>query len=167
VTSDARRLLAVVVATVLGAACAGRPLPLAPEADAAPSSDSDRDGDGDSDGDGPSFRAVAPCPSGGDYATGTDVVSFGFLGTPPGFSYDPKCLAIAAGDSVTFSGSFAAHPLYPSARRGDVAGNPITGVGSGDTETVLFPRRGFFAYFCGAHGATDDGSAMAGAIWVR
>jgi len=114
------------------------------------------------------FQAVAPCPAAADYAAGTDAVTFGFLGTPPAFSYQPKCLAIDAGGSVTFTGSFAAHPLYPSARRGTtIANNPIGGVSSGESKVVLFPARGFFAYYCGAHGASDDGSAMEGVIWVR
>jgi plastocyanin len=114
-----------------------------------------------------SFLAVAPCPFEADYATGTGTVTFGFLGTPAGFSYDPKCLLIDAGGSVNFSGSFVAHPLYPSARRGTRANNPISGVSSGDSTVVVFPNPGFFAYFCGAHGAADDGTAMAGVIWAR
>ena len=116
---------------------------------------------------GAMFMAVAPCPAEADYAAGTDTVTFGFLGTPPAFSYQPKCLAIDAGRSVTFSGSFTAHPLYPSARRGTIANNPIGGVSSGDTKVVLFPGRGFFAYYCGVHGAADDGSTMAGIVWAR
>jgi plastocyanin len=68
---------------------------------------------------------------------------------------------------VTFSGNIAAHPLYPSARRGTIANNPISGVASGDSTVVQFPNRGFFAYYCGAHGAADDGTAMEGVVWVQ
>ena len=68
---------------------------------------------------------------------------------------------------MTFSGSFVAHPLYPSARRGMQAGNPIGGVSTGESTAIAFPSRGFFAYYCGVHGAADDGAAMAGVIWVR
>jgi len=32
---------------------------------------------------------------------------------------------------------------------------------------VPFPDPGFFAYYCGVHGGADDGSTMAGVIWVR
>lgn len=116
------------------------------------------------------FLPVAPCPDEAAYATATRTVTFGFLGTPPGFSYDPKCLAIEAGDTVTFSGSFAAHPIYPSAKRGKpgtIAGNPIGGTSTGDRKDVVFPGAGFFAYFCGIHGGLDDGSTMAGVVWVR
>ena len=149
------------IAAIAPTACASRPLPFAPQADAGGAIDSAGAPDAGS------FLAVAPCPVEADYTTGTGTVAFGFLGMPAGFSYDPKCLAIDAGGSVTFSGSFVAHPLYPSARRGTRANNPIRGVSSGDSTVVVFPNPGFFAYFCGAHGAADDGSAMAGVIWAR
>ena len=153
--------LGAAIAAVATTACATRPLPFAPQADAGEATDSAGVPEAGS------FLAVAPCPVEADYASGTDTVAFGFLGMPAGFSYDPKCLAIQAGDAVTFSGSFVAHPLYPSARRGTRANNPIRGVSSGDNAVVVFPSPGFFAYFCGAHGAADDGSAMAGVIWAR
>jgi len=133
--------------------CARPPLPAESIADAAPEA--------------PAFLAVRPCPDEASYATDTGVVTFGFLGTPPGFSYDPKCLAIDAGQTVTFSGSFSAHPLYPSAKRGTLDGNPIGGTSSGDRKDIRFPSPGFFAYYCGVHGGSDDGSTMAGVIWVR
>ena len=117
--------------------------------------------------DAPVFQAIAPCPAEADYAAGTRTVVFGFLGTPAGFVYDPECLAIEAGGTVTFSGSFAAHPLYPSTKRGTVTGNPIGGASTGDRKDVRFPDPGFFAYYCGVHGAADDGSTMAGVVWVR
>ena len=113
------------------------------------------------------FLAVAPCPDEAAYTTGNPIVTFGFLGTPPGFSYEPKCLAIDAGHAVTFSGSFSAHPLYPSAKRGTLDGNPIGGTSSGDRKDIRFPNPGFFAYYCGVHGGSDDGSTMAGVVWVR
>jgi len=133
--------------------CARPPLPAESIADAAPEA--------------PAFLAVRPCPDEASYATDTGVVTFGFLGTPPGFSYDPRCLAIDAGQAVTFSGSFSAHPLYPSAKRGTLDGNPIGGTSSGDRKDIRFPSPGFFAYYCGVHGGSDDGSTMAGVIWVR
>jgi plastocyanin len=133
--------------------CSRPPLPAENIADAAPEA--------------PAFLAVMPCPDEVSYATDTGVVTFGFLGTPPGFSYDPRCLAIDAGQAVTFSGSFSAHPLYPSAKRGTLDGNPIGGTSSGDRKDIRFPSPGFFAYYCGVHGGSDDGSTMAGVIWVR
>jgi plastocyanin len=133
--------------------CSRPPLPAQSFADAAPEV--------------PTFLAVLPCPDEASYATGTEVVTFGFLGTPPGFAYDPKCLTIDVGQTVTFSGSFSAHPLYPSAKRGTLEGNPISGTSGGDRKDIRFPTPGFFAYYCGVHGGSDDGSTMAGVIWVQ
>jgi plastocyanin len=150
--SNARWLVAVMLSAVGGGACAARPLP-APEADAP--------------ADAAAFLAAAPCPTEIAYVTGAHTVAFGFLGSPPGFVYDPKCLAVDAGATVTFTGSFVAHPLYPSATRGSREGNPIGGTSTGESKAFVFPRRGFFAYYCGVHGAADDGAAMAGVIWIR
>lgn len=40
----------------------------------------------------------------------TPTVTFGFLGAPPGFSYDPKCLAVEAGadQGADVAGTFRA-----------------------------------------------------------
>ena len=157
--SAARAILAAVaLAAGAGGGCAGRPLPEGPDpvgpADAALV-------------DPARFEAIWPCPAEADYATGTDTVRFGFFGTPAAFVYDPKCLAVDAGDTVTFSGSFAAHPLYPSTSRGTVEGNPIGGQSVGESKVIRFDRPGFFAYYCGVHGAADNGSTMAGIIWAR
>ena len=113
------------------------------------------------------FMAVSPCLSEAEYVRDTATITFGFNGAAQGFSYDPKCLRIQAGQTVTFSGSFAAHPLYPSAARGSVRENPISGTGSGTSRGFQFPSAGYYAYYCGVHGATDDGSAMAGVVWVE
>ena len=113
------------------------------------------------------FLAVSPCHQQSDYTVGTTTISFGFFGPPSGFAYEPKCLKIAAGVTVTFSGDFRAHPLYPSRTRGAVDTNPIPGVAAGSSREVEFRDPGFFAYYCGIHGAIDDGLAMAGTIWVE
>jgi plastocyanin len=156
--SAARAILLVALSTGAVGACSDRPLPEA----------ADPVGPADAALVDPSrFEAIWPCPAEADYATGTDTVRFGFLGTPAAFVYDPKCLAVDAGDTVVFAGSFASHPLYPSGSRGTTTGNPIGGVSSGDREVILFPERGFFAYYCGIHGGADDGSTMAGVIWAR
>ena len=147
---------AVVSLAAAIASCGRPPLPAAPAADAHAGP--------------PMWQAVAPCPDEAAYATDTRTVTFGFLsapGMPAGFSYDPKCLAIHAGDAVTFSGSFAAHPLYPSARRGTLADNPISGTSTSERRDFVFSRAGFFAYYCGVHGGADDGATMAGVVWVR
>ena len=151
---------AVAVSLSALASCGRPPLPGAADGSAARPA-------GDGPVDAPIFLPVAPCLDEAVYATAPRTVTFGFLGTPPGFSYDPNCLAIDAGDTVTFSGSFAAHPIYPSAKRGTITGNPISGTSTGDRKDVVFPGAGFFAYFCGIHGGLDDGSTMAGVVWVR
>ena len=68
---------------------------------------------------------------------------------------------------MTFSGDFASHPLSPSAMRGTIPGNPIGNVSAGSAQTFTFPTPGFFAYFCPFHGTLDDGTGMAGVIWVE
>jgi plastocyanin len=159
VAGAARAILtAAALATGMGGGCADRPLPEA----------SDPVGPADAAIVDPSaFVAIWPCLAEADYATDGDTVRFGFFGTPSAFVYDPKCLAVDVGETVTLSGSFAAHPLYPSDSRGTVAGNPIGGNSAGESMVVRFERPGFFAYYCGVHGARDDGSTMAGIIWAR
>jgi plastocyanin len=48
-----------------------------------------------------------------------------------------------------------------------VPGNPLGGTSTGDRKEILFPSPGFFAYYCGVHGGSDDGSTMAGVVWAR
>ena len=115
----------------------------------------------------PDFVVAAPCEDEGDYATGATTIVFGFLGMPGSLSYDPRCLRVDAGTTVTFAGDFAAHPLYPSRARGTIQGNPIPAVGNGHAQDIRFAAPGTFAYYCGVHGAFDDGQAMAGVVWVK
>jgi plastocyanin len=110
------------------------------------------------------FSAVAPCPAASSYLEGATTVAFG--GTT-GYVYAPSCLKLAVGGSVAFLGDFASHPLSPSATRGTLAGNPITNVSAGAARTFTFPAPGFYAYFCPFHGTLDDGTGMAGVIWVE
>lgn len=142
--------LAVAVA-LLCAACSSRPLPFGGN-DGTPAS---------------AFTPVVPCLTETDYVTGVTVVRFGFLGSPRGFVYDPACLEVGAGTIVTFTGDFSHHPLYRSRERGTVDGNPIAAPSTGQTADVTFPNPGYYAYYCGVHGALDDGQAMAGVVWVR
>ena len=153
-----RMMLVAMVFTSVGLACARPPLGAgtgSSQSDAAP-----RAWDA-------GFLAVSPCNQPSDYMGGTTTISFGFFGPPSGFAYDPKCLKIDAGITVTFSGDFRAHPLYPSKTRGALDANPIPGIAAGSSGEVVFPSPGFFAYYCGIHGAIDDGLAMAGTIWVE
>jgi plastocyanin len=140
-----------------GGGCSRPPLPQQDGVDAAPEAPAPL----------PVFMAVAPCLQESNYLAGPKVVTFGFLSAEAGFAYDPKCLEVHAGEAVTFSGDFVGHPLYPSQKRGTIEGNPIAGVSTGDSKSITFPEAGLFGYYCGAHGAADDGSAMAGLVWVR
>jgi plastocyanin len=106
--------------------------------------------------------AFAPCNAATDYVAGT-TINFG--GTV-GFNYDPQCLKVAAGATVTFSGDFVVHPLVPSATRGDPPNNPIVNTSDGTTASFVFPMPGFYAYLCNFHGS-DDGAFMSGVIWVQ
>jgi plastocyanin len=115
----------------------------------------------------PGFMSITPCTSETDYASGTTIN----FGGAAGFAYDPKCLKVTAGTTVTFMGDFSVHPLEPSTHRGELAGNPITAVSAlpdgGTTTSFTFPAAGYYAYFCSFHGASDTGAGMAGVIWVR
>lgn len=86
-----------------------------------------------------------------------------------GLVFTPRCLLIAAGQSVTFEGSLAAHPLAPGNANDDGIGspdNPIQPTSSGRSVSFAFPEPGTYPYFCELHGF-GDGSGMSGAIHVR
>ncbi len=96
--------------------------------------------------------------------TATRTVQFG---GGLGLAYSPKCLSIAAGQQVTFSGEFGLHPLTsgsaPGTPPGGATPNPIARPASGTTVTVNFPTAGDFPYFCGSH----FGSGMYGVVRVK
>ena len=108
------------------------------------------------------FAAVAPCDDGDDYAGGTAASTSASSGSPGSFVYEPACLKVSPGSTVTSAGDFRLHPLYPSPSRGKAAGNPITGTSAGSIKEVVFAEIGLYGYYCGIHGAADDGLAMAG-----
>jgi plastocyanin len=93
-------------------------------------------------------------------------VGFGGEGGSGGFSFAPKCIAIAAGQSVTFNGAFSSHPLTrgaPGDLAAGAAGNPIPTTSTGTTVTVAFPRAGTYPYVCGMHAFLG----MNGVVLVR
>ena len=70
----------------------------------------------------------------------------------------PRCVEIKAGQTVTWTGSFATHPLL--ADEGDKP-NPIsTADTSGASATVTFPTAGTYGYKCQVH------ASMTGAVLV-
>ena len=117
----------------------------------------------------PAPGTVNGCAS-GDFAPATSArIQYG---DPLGLVYSPKCLAISAGQSVTFFGdtaqgsSFAVHPLLPGGANGSdpgAAGNPIAAQTSGSTYTVVFPSPGTYGYFCQSH----EKMGMYGAVQVK
>ncbi len=96
-------------------------------------------------------------------STALRTVSFG--GTS-GFAYSPKCITIAAGQQVMFSGDFTTHPLRPGVGGNATAGsanNPIVATGTGNTASFTFPAAGSYPYNCLLH----DGSGMNGVVKVQ
>jgi len=120
-------------------------------------------GAGGSGGD-PSFVAVEPCASQTAYITGQTTIAFG---GGEGQNYNPRCLQVPIGTTVTFAGDFGNHPLAPSAARGTQTGNPISPTGLGSTASFAFPVAGFWAYYCTNHGSDPDGTLMSGVIWAK
>jgi plastocyanin len=120
-------------------------------------------GTGGSGGGGTPFMAVQPCTAESSYATTGTTIQFGVNGA---HAYEPSCLQVAKGATVTFSGEFGLHPLVPSTMRGTTAGNPIISTPTGTSASFTFPDSGFYAYFCSFHGS-DDGLTMAGVIWAN
>ncbi|HMF43255.1 MAG TPA: plastocyanin/azurin family copper-binding protein [Polyangia bacterium] len=118
---------------------------------------------------GGAFMGVPPCLTEGSYTTTGTTIQFGVNGA---LAYQPACLKVAAGTTVTFSGDFVTHPLQPSARRGTLTGNPITASNGlplpdgGMSKDFTFPTPGFYAYYCAEH-SDDSGTLMDGVVWVQ
>ena len=105
-----------------------------------------------------SFVSIDPCVAAGNYVTTPTTIAFR---TGPN-GYEPACLKVTKGATVTWTGDFDAavgHPLEP--RAGGTSDNPITltdtDVGS---KAFTFPKAGFFPYHCRRH------ADMIGVIWV-
>jgi plastocyanin len=85
-------------------------------------------------------------------ADASRVIEFPFDASAPP-AYVPPCMHIKAGESVTWHGDFAMHPLI---RQNGDPGNPIPsgGIGDGGSEasyTASFPEAGVFGYACAVH----------------
>ena len=97
-------------------------------------------------------------------AAGTPTVAFGDL---IGFAYSPRCARITPGQAVTFSGTFASHPLVAGIVVGGVPtaqpGGPIATTSTGTTAVFTFPTAGVFPYYCQFHG----GGTMNGVVYVQ
>jgi hypothetical protein len=125
-------------------------------------------GTGTGGANGSTFMALAPCDSESAYEMG-DTITFPNADS----SYAPKCLKTTVGASVTFmpmtGANFSMYPLAPSQVRGNVPDNPVQMVESAAAgpRTFAFGISGFFGFFCGTAGADNDGSGMAGVVWVQ
>ena len=88
---------------------------------------------------------------------------------PSGFAFAPKCITIAAGQTVDFSWSFGAHPLAPGkapSRASDpdsTTPTPITAETSGMLKTFTFATPGMYGYYCSLH----EGLGMYGVVQVQ
>jgi plastocyanin len=76
------------------------------------------------------------------------------------FAYSPRCAQVSAGQTVTFTGDFAFHPIQQTC--GPV--EEIISTASGGSLAVTFETAGTYGYWCTLHNA--GGSGMAGAILV-
>jgi len=86
-----------------------------------------------------------------------------------GLNFTPRCLTIAAGQTVRFEGSLSAHPLAPGNPDQADAGsadNPIQKTGSGTSVEFTFPTSGTFPYYCELH-SFGNGQGMAGVVHVK
>lgn len=72
------------------------------------------------------------------------------------FTVAPKCVKVKVGQTVTWTGDFATHPLAPF--NGD-ASNPIV-IGTAGTSKITFPVAGTFGFHCLNH------PSMLGAVQV-
>jgi plastocyanin len=86
-----------------------------------------------------------------------------------GLSFTPKCLTIQVGQTVTWAGSLAAHPLGPGNADHPDAGttpSPIIETSSGQSVEFTFTTAGTFPYYCEVH-SFGDGMGMAGVVHVK
>ncbi len=73
------------------------------------------------------------------------------------FTVSPKCVKIKAGQSVTWNGDLAVHPLNPF---GGDQGSPVPSQATGNTAKGTFPTAGLFGFHCANH------PSMLGAVKV-
>jgi plastocyanin len=86
-------------------------------------------------------------------------------------AYAPKCAIIAAGQSVTFSGSLSSHPTAPGNADDPDAGeydgtSPIVLTDTGMSAEFTFPNAGTYPYYCTVHGF-GAGDGMSAVIHVK
>lgn len=132
--------------------------------DTADDDDDDSDAGGDDDDDATSV--LHECEDFVDESAEDGDRTIAFSGT----SYTPSCLQIAAGQTVTWEGTFSSHPLTAGvapSREGDPEGsanNPIPeATNTGESLDVTFPTAGDYPFYCSIH----QGAGMYGVIHVE
>lgn len=86
-----------------------------------------------------------------------------------GNAYEPACVRIKSGTAVTWTGSFATHPMRPgtvdpaTGQTTPDTSSPIEATTEGDSATFTFPSAGEFPYFCVPHASVG----MYGAVFVE
>ncbi len=86
-----------------------------------------------------------------------NVITFG----TSGFTYSPSSLTVNVGDTVTWEGNFAVHPLVSGATCGQPDGKFSNSSGSSFSYTFTAP--GTYPYYCNVH----CGQGMTGVVTVR
>jgi plastocyanin len=100
--------------------------------------------------------------------TGESEVTIGYGFVDNAFIYEPKCLHVCAGTTVTFEPldgtNFQIHPLQGGEPPGD-PDSPFGYIGSADETTASFTltEPGSYPYYCIAH----LGSDMTGVVYVQ
>jgi plastocyanin len=85
------------------------------------------------------------------------------------YAFNPACVIVAKGQSVTFTGDFTMHTILRSSQTVAAASNPLPAVvytGPSPATFGPFNDSGDFNYYCTMHGGAD-GSGMAGIIRVK
>jgi plastocyanin len=98
-------------------------------------------------------------------ATATDASRAIGVGSPTLGAFTPPCLKIKVGQTVTFEGAFASHPLSPATPIEGNPENPITETLTGTSAEFTFAEAGTFPFYCELHGSAA-GLGMAGVIYV-
>ncbi|MDB4990836.1 MAG: hypothetical protein JWN04_6014 [Myxococcaceae bacterium] len=86
-----------------------------------------------------------------------------------GLTYTPRCIIVAKGQTVTWTGSLNAHPLAAGNAAHPDAGtlpSPIVEKSSGNSVAYAFPNAGVYPYYCTNHGY-GAGDGMSGSIYVK
>jgi plastocyanin len=113
-------------------------------------------GSGGTGGTGTCAAAFAGCTSYMDLTADTANREIAFT-----FSmYTPNCIKVQTGQTVTFTGSFAQHPLAQSCGPESVLFNT-----AGMSKSFTFATPGNYGYYCTFHG-NQMGQGMAGSIQV-